>query len=86
MTEDLEQKSEESPEKKTRKFEPVKIAPAREYSGRREHLQFDPDLSPYHSHNRRVAKSRGWRFTGEFYVDKNSYVVADAEGNPLFHR
>jgi hypothetical protein len=86
MPENLEERTE--PEKKTRKHEPVKIEPERTYTGKPKEqvLQFDPALPWYHSHNMRVAKSRGWRFVGDFYVDEKGYAVADEEGNPLFKR
>ncbi len=89
MPENLEDKADadKAAEKKTKKFVPVKVEPAREYAGKsKEVLQFDPALPWYHSHNTRVAQSRGWRFIGTCYVDKNNYAVADEEGNPLFHR
>ncbi len=84
MPENLEDKT---AEKKTRKHEPVKIEPAGEYAGKTEKdLQFDSALPWYHSHNMRVAKSRGWRFIRNFYVDKDGHAVADEEGNSLFKR
>jgi hypothetical protein len=84
MPENLEDKA---AEKKTKKFEPVKVEPATQYAGKTgEVLQFDPALPWYDSHNMRVAKSRGLRFVRNCYVDKDGYAVADEEGNPLFHR
>jgi len=47
--------------------------------------RFDPDLSPEHSYNKRVAEKFNLKYdpNSKMYVDSNGYLIRDRFGQPL---
>ena len=48
-------------------------------------LDFDPDFSPYESHNKEAARQRSLRYDPKrrAYVEQDGFLILDRFGQPL---